>query len=75
AKVPLSWDLWHAQLGHVGGEAVKRLPHFTKGIKVDSAHLLQTCEPCIMAKHPRRPYPSSDSPHAEHPLDLIHSDL
>ena len=28
-----------------------------------------------MAKHPWKPYPSSKSPHAEHMLDLIHSDL
>ncbi|KAG0695794.1 hypothetical protein DFH29DRAFT_879790 [Suillus ampliporus] len=28
AKVPLSWDLWHVRLGHLGGDAVKRLPLF-----------------------------------------------
>lgn len=75
AKVPLSWDLWHARLGHPGGEAVKRLPHFASGTKVDTSHALRTCEPCIMAKHPRKPYPASSTPPAAHILDLVHSDL
>jgi hypothetical protein len=75
AKVPLSWDLWHARLGHPGGEAVKRLPHFATGAKVDASYPLHTCEPCIVAKHPRKPYPPSTSPRASNTLDLIHSDL
>ncbi|KAG1860158.1 hypothetical protein DFJ58DRAFT_658037, partial [Suillus subalutaceus] len=75
AKVPLSWDLWHARLGHPGGEAVKRLPLFSTGAKVDTTYPLHTCEPCIMAKHPHKPYPPSKTPCAKHVLDLIHSDL
>jgi hypothetical protein len=75
AKTPLSWDLWHARLGHPGGEAVKCLPLFTEGTKVDKSIPLHTCEPCIMAKHPRKPYPPSTTPRAKNVLDLIHSDL
>jgi hypothetical protein len=75
AKVPLSWDLWHAHLGHPGSDAVKQLPYFATGTVIDTAHPLRTCEPCIMAKHPRKPYPTSDTPRAAHLLDLIHSDL
>jgi hypothetical protein len=75
AQVPLSWDLWHARLGHVGGDAVKRLPLFAKGVKVSTQTPLRKCEPCIVAKHPRKPYPPSNEPRAAHMLDLIHSDL
>ncbi|KIK32468.1 hypothetical protein CY34DRAFT_101448 [Suillus luteus UH-Slu-Lm8-n1] len=75
AKVPLSWDLWHARLGHPGGKAVKHLSLFSTGAKVDTTHPLSTCEPCIMAKHPRKPYPPSKTPRALAMLDLIHSDL
>jgi len=75
AHVPLSWDLWHAWLGHPSGDAVKYLPIFATGIKLDVSTALQRCEPCIMAKHPRKPYPSSDMPCAMQMLDLIHSDL
>lgn len=34
APTPLSWDLWHTRLSHVGGDAVKRLPLFAQGVKV-----------------------------------------
>lgn len=74
-KVPLSWDLWHARLGHPSGNTVKHLLHFATGIRIDTTHLLHMCEPCIMAKHPRKPYPASNTPCATHILDLIHSDL
>jgi hypothetical protein len=75
AHIPLSWDLWHAHMGHPSGDAVKRLPIFATGVKVDVSTALQRCKSCIMAKHPHKPYPSSHTPHAKNMLDLIHSDL
>jgi hypothetical protein len=71
APTPLSWDLWHARLGHVGGDAVKQLPIFAQGVKVSVQTPLRKCEPCIMAKHPRKPYPPSAEPRAAHMLDLF----
>jgi hypothetical protein len=70
-----SLDLWHARLGHIGGEAVHRLPLFASGAAVSSKTTLSKCESCIMGKHPRHPHPPSESPRATHFLDLIHSDL
>jgi hypothetical protein len=75
AHVPLSWDLWHARMGHPGGDAVRRLPMFASGVKVNISTPLQCCEPCIMAKHPRKPYLPSETPRTARMLDLIHSDL
>jgi hypothetical protein len=75
ARVPLTWDLWHARLGHIGGEAVKRVPLIATGVEVDKNVPLRRCEPCIIAKHPRKPFPPSEEPPAAHPLDVIHSDL
>jgi len=75
ACVPLTWDLWHARLGHIGGEAVKRAHLIGTGFKVEANAPLRRCEPCIVAKHPRKPFPSSVEPRAAHPLDLVHSDL
>jgi hypothetical protein len=75
ACVPLTWDLWHARMGHPGGDIVKRLPSIATGVVVDSKAPLQCCEACIMAKHPRKPYPPSIEPRAANMLDLIHSDL
>ena len=75
AHVTLTWDLWHACLGHIGGEAVKRAPLIATGVQVDKDAPLQRCEPCIIAKHPRKPFPPSEEPRAVHPLDIVHSDL
>ncbi|KAG2073026.1 hypothetical protein BDR04DRAFT_991319, partial [Suillus decipiens] len=62
-------------LGHLGGDAVKHLPLFSTGDKVDVSTPLQVCKSCIIAKHPHKPYPPSKTPYASHFLDLIHSDL
>jgi hypothetical protein len=75
ARVPVTLDLWHARMGHPGGEIVKRLPVVATGVQIDSSKPLSQCEACIIAKHPRKPYPPSKSPRALHMLDLIHSDL
>jgi hypothetical protein len=57
ARVPVTWDLWHARMGHPSGDAVKHLPLIAKGIIVTDTTPLQHCESCIVAKHPRHPYP------------------
>ncbi|KAG0696246.1 hypothetical protein DFH29DRAFT_1004740 [Suillus ampliporus] len=75
ACMALSWDLWHACLGHIRGDAVKRVPLIATGVKVESEAPLQCCEPCIMAKHPHKPFVPSDELHTTHPLSLIHSNL
>lgn len=75
ARSPLSLDLWHARMGHPGGDAVKRLKHTATGVTFETSAPLQRCEPCIMAKHPRKPYPPSLEPRTSHMLDLVHSDL
>ena len=57
-----TWDLWHARFGHLGGDMSRLLPASTQGVAVDSPRPQARCESCIIAKHPREPYPSSDSP-------------
>lgn len=75
AHSPLLWDLWHTHMGHPSGDTVKHLAKAATGIKVESSAPLQQCESCIMAKHPQKPFPPSDSPHTTYMLDFIHSDL
>lgn len=75
AQTPMSLDLWHARLGHVGGEAVRWLPLFATGALLSSSAPLSRCESCILGKHPHRPHPPSSSPCASRFLDLIHSDI
>jgi len=72
---PLTYDIWHARMGHMGGESVRRLPHITQGFSLDSNEAMSRCESCIIGKHPCQPHPSSESPPASHFLELIHSDV
>jgi len=74
-KPTITWDTWHACMGHPGGESVKHLPLVTMGVTVDSQLPLHWCEACIMAKHPCKPLPPSVTPCASNMLDLVHSDL
>ncbi|KAG1806167.1 uncharacterized protein BJ212DRAFT_1282769 [Suillus subaureus] len=73
--LPLLLDLWHARMGHPGGDAIKHLGRIATGIKLDTTAPLQCCKPCIMAKHLHKPYPPSKEPCANQMLDLVHSDL
>ena len=75
ARPGTTLDLWHAWMGHPGSDLVKCLPLVATGVHIDHSAPLSRCKACIMAKHPRKPYPPSSSPCAEHMLDLIHSDL
>lgn len=74
-KASLSWDTWHAHMGHPGGESVKWLPLVATGFTLDSKKQLGKCEACIVSKHPRKPYPPSETHRAKKMLDLVHSDL
>jgi hypothetical protein len=57
--VPLSLDLWHACVGHIGKAAMTQLLQIAKGVAVDSSAPLSHCESCILAKHPHQPFHSS----------------
>jgi hypothetical protein len=40
-------DLWHARMGHLGGESVKQLPLTATGIRIDHTKPLSRCEACV----------------------------
>lgn len=75
AHVPLSLDLWHARIGHIGRSAVMRLDRTARGVTVESASPLSHCESCIVAKHPHQPFHASETGRAQKFLDLIHADV
>lgn len=52
AHVTITHDLWHACLGHVGGDAARRAAHFMDGVVVASSLPLSVCKSCIVGKHP-----------------------
>jgi Integrase core domain len=74
-RVSVTHDLWHAHIGHVSGEAAKRLLQVTDGVAITESTPLSVCESCIVAKHPRKPFHISGVNHTTAFLDLVHADL
>jgi hypothetical protein len=75
SDVPLTLDLWHTRIGHIGKDAVLHLNRVAKGIVIQSSSPLSHCESCILAKHPHQPFHPSETERATSFLDLIHSDI
>ena len=75
ARVAVTHDLWHAHLGHVGGDAARHAVHFTDGVVVTSSLPLSVCESCVVEKHPCKPFHPSESARSAGFLDLVHADI
>ena len=73
-------ELWHRRFGHLGYDNLERLVRedLVKGINLPAGSFKDaktaTCEPCIMAKHHKAPFPTSERETSK-ALDLIHMDL
>jgi transposase InsO family protein len=73
-------ELWHRRYAHLGYDNLAKLKtlDMVTGINVASEDFtaLKTtaCEPCIMAKHHRLPFGTSESETTK-PLQLLHMDL
>ena len=72
--------LWHRRYGHLGFDNLAKLVagSMVTGVNVSagafSAASKAACEPCILAKHHRDPFPQSGSK-SEQPLQLVHMDI
>ena len=73
--VAVTHDLWHARLGHVGGNAARHAAHFADGVVVTSSVPLSVCESCIVGKHPWKPFHPSENAQSAGFLDLVHADV
>lgn len=76
-----SAQLWHRRYAHLGyGNLAKLVKgNMVTGINIKPdefmAQLEQLCEPCVLAKQHRGPFPSSTNAAATQPLQLIHMDV
>ena len=79
-KKPETAELWHRRMGHAGYENLAKMVQgdLVKGVGVTPSafRALKTsvCEPCIMGKQTRLPFPESESVSTE-PLELVHMDV
>ena len=73
-------ELWHRRFGHLGYNNLETLVRegMVDGINVAvsdfKAAKATVCEPCIMAKHHKAPFPTSERDSTE-ALELLHMDL
>jgi hypothetical protein len=77
---PLSKEmqiLWHARLGHVGFETVRRAAHTgaTTGIDLTAHTKSCNCHKCLLQKASRRPFKGSLVRRASFIGDVIHTNL
>ena len=80
AKSPVgASQLWHRRFGHLGYDNMAKLPTMVKGIDVSAAEFKaagnKVCEPCVMAKQHRNPFPASTSEKAAALLNIVHMDV
>ena len=78
AREHVDIQLWHSWFGHLGMENV---PKLVKGKMVDGMNCNQKaerntiCEPCIMGRQHREPYPKGVSSCAIEVFEVVHSDV
>jgi hypothetical protein len=73
-------ELWHRRFGHAGFENLAKLAEgeLAVGAKIGArefwAEKSETCEPCILAKQTRQPFPDGES-ETSGLLELVHLDV
>ncbi len=73
-------ELWHKRMGHLSYGNLQRLvkEEMVNGIKIKTEDLTKDqpdlCEPCAMAKHHKKPFPTSETKTSAI-LERLHSDL
>ena len=73
--VPLS--VAHQRLAHASPSTIQKLVtnNYATGLQVAPAEGELVCQPCLMGKASKLPFPKVSPTAAEHPLELIHVDL
>jgi len=73
-------ELWHRRFGHLGYGNLSKLPKIVSGIKVTEEEFKTAadgglCEPCILSKQHREPFPLTSRERTSRPLELVHMDV
>ncbi|KAM0024917.1 putative RNA-directed DNA polymerase [Helianthus debilis subsp. tardiflorus] len=68
--------VWHARLGHTNFKMMEEMnkKRLVEGLPY-LTHPSQICEGCLVAKQPRKSFPSQSTWRATRPLALIHADI
>jgi transposase InsO family protein len=71
-----SFEIWHERLAHVNYNTMRRMQKLNAvtGLNINGQASAETCEPCILGKMHRAPFPKGRTK-AEEVGGIIHSDL
>ena len=69
--------IWHRRFGHLGAQGMQALAKnkMVNGLDFDWKEESSFCESCVQGKSHRLPFQPSTLKRADHPLELIHSDV
>ena len=69
--------VWHRRLGHLGNAGMEALAknQMVSGLDIDSKQQPEFCESCAKGKSHRLAFKHSVKTRANHPLELVHSDV
>ncbi|KAL0394331.1 UNVERIFIED_CONTAM: Retrovirus-related Pol polyprotein from transposon TNT 1-94 [Sesamum latifolium] len=66
-------QIWHARLGHISKDRIRRLVD-SKSLQIDDLDHLPTCESCLKGKMTKKPFVGQTAI-ANDLLDLVHTDV
>ncbi|KAL0427787.1 UNVERIFIED_CONTAM: hypothetical protein Slati_2953500 [Sesamum latifolium] len=72
-KVVAAEAIWHARLGHISKDRIRKLVD-SKNLEIDNLDHLPTCESCLKGKMTKKPF-VGQSAIANGLLDLVHTDV
>ena len=75
-NIDMQW--WHCRFGHLGMDNVSKLVISKLVEEMDcneKAERKSVCEPCVMGKQHRTPYPKGESTRANEVFEVVHSDV
>ena len=69
--------IWHRRLGHLGSTGMEALAkqQMVDGLDINLTQPPKFCESCAKGKGHRLPFKGTSGKKADHPLDLVHSDV
>lgn len=70
--------LWHRRLGHLNANQLGQLVNkrLVDGLETKCADRSEiVCEPCVLGKQSRKPFPARDGKRSSRVLEVIHSDV
>jgi hypothetical protein len=80
AVVRANAELWHRRFGHKGYDSLAKMQRkgMVEGMEPTAAEFVakkdELCRPCVLGKHVRTPFRTSDS-RSSRPMQLLHMDL